>query len=62
MTFTCSELGLLVTGTRPALSATLGSRGLPHLKSFDDDYDHNYDDHDYDDDDVNYDDENFNSG
>ena len=31
MTFTCSELGLLVTGTRPALSAAPGSRGPPHL-------------------------------
>ena len=62
MTITCSELGLLVTGTRPASSATLGSRGLPHLKNCHDDYDHNYDDHEHDDDDENYDDDNFNSG
>ena len=31
MRMTCSEPGLLVRGTRPALLATLGSRGLPHL-------------------------------
>ena len=60
MTFTCSELGLLVTGTRPALSATLGSRGLPRLKIVDDDYEAH--DHDYDGCDENNEDDKFNSG